>query len=65
MPPAEDLRVEPKPALSEAARESEAVYEQWNIDIEAWGQRGWDTVARICRWADRNGMTGLSCPPAN
>jgi hypothetical protein len=33
----------------------------YDIAVEAWGMRGWATVARLCRWAKANGMT-VDCP---
>lgn len=54
-PPAADLAVEPKPLLDPAAVESEAAGIAHDIALEAWGERGWATVARLCRWAEANG----------
>lgn len=34
---------------------SEAALDQHDIDLEAWGERGWAAVARICRWSVENG----------
>ncbi|MFN4288898.1 MAG: hypothetical protein ACK4E3_10440 [Brevundimonas sp.] len=60
-PPADDLRVEPKPRLDPAALDSEAALDAHEIALEAWGERGWRTVARLCRWAAANGME-VRCP---
>lgn len=61
-PSAADLQVEPKPQLSADDLTSEAALDQHDIAVESWGERGWRTVARICRWAERNGAKGLACP---
>ena len=61
-PPSADLRVEAKPRLDPAALHSEAALDDHDSSVEAWGERGWAAVARLCRWAERNGMDGLSCP---
>jgi len=29
--------------------------EQFNSEIEGWGERGWAAVARICQWAKAHG----------
>jgi len=34
----------------------------YNADVESWGERGWLTVGRICRWAQANGATAVDCP---
>lgn len=62
-PLASDLRVEPKPQLVPADLESEAALDAYEIKLEGHGDRGWLQVGRLCRWAERNGMTGLDCPP--
>jgi len=46
----------------EAVR-SDAASIAHDIAIEGWGERGWATVGRLCRWAADNGMKGLSCQP--
>ena len=61
-PPAADLAVEPKPRLDPEALDSEAALDAHDIALEAWGERGWAAVARLCRWAVRNGMAA-ECPP--
>ena len=55
-PPASDLKVEPKPRLDPAALDSELALDAHDIALEAWGEAGWQAVARICRWAQANGM---------
>lgn len=64
LPRAADLQVEAKPRLDPAALESEAALERHDNAVEAWGERGWATVGRLCRWAERNGMR-IDCPPAD
>lgn len=63
-PPAADLRGEPKPLLDPAAIDSEAALDQHEIGLEAWGERGWSAVARLCRWAVDLGMPDPGCAPA-
>lgn len=48
-PSAADLRVEPKPLLDPAALGSDEALDAHDNAVEAWGERGWRTVARICR----------------
>lgn len=60
-PLAADLLVEPEPPLSAAALGSEQAYEAWNEDVRAWGRRGWDRVARLCRW-HQSRSPELACP---
>ncbi|MFN4287576.1 MAG: hypothetical protein ACK4E3_03665 [Brevundimonas sp.] len=55
------MRVEPKPRLDPAALDSEAALDAHEIALESWGERGWRTVARLCRWAAANGMS-VECP---
>lgn len=62
-PSAADLAVEEKPRLDPAAIESEAALDRYEIELELWGDRGWATVARLCRFFDEMGMKGLDCPP--
>ena len=65
-PPSADLRVEPKPELSveAVASGSDAALALHDDAVEAWGERGWAAVARICRWAVTNGAElPFRCPP--
>lgn len=56
-----DLAVEAKPApLPEIATSAQAAAD-YDIALESWGERGWSTVARLCRWARDNGMA-VDCP---
>lgn len=62
-PPAADLRVKPKPQLAPEALESEQALLEYDVALEAWGDEGWLTVGRLCRWAKVNGMQ-VDCPKA-
>jgi hypothetical protein len=57
-----DLQVEPKPVPTDAIVTDPKAADRYNADVESWGERGWLTVARICRWAVANGASGLNCP---
>ena len=62
-PPIADLRVEAKPELTVEALESDNALALHDDEVEAWGERGWETVARICRWSVTNGATlPFRCP---
>lgn len=60
-PPAVDLTVEPEPELPATALQSEQAYEAWNEAVREWGRRGWDAIARNCRWHRAQGAK-LTCP---
>lgn len=60
--PAADLTVKPKPIMPEAAITDDAENARYNSAVEAWGEDGWMTVARICRWAAANNMAHPQCP---
>lgn len=60
-PPRADLAVEAKPAPTADIVTSAAAAAEYDARLEGWGERGWATVARLCRWAGRNGMT-IECP---
>ncbi len=62
-PPIADLTLEAKPLADPAGIESEQAFIDHVIALEMWGERGWDTVARLCRWHVDMGMSGLRCPP--
>ncbi len=62
-PPIADLTVEAKPLADPAGFESEQAFVDHVIALEMWGERGWDAVARLCRWHADMGMSGLRCPP--
>lgn len=61
-PPAADLTVEAKPVMPDAAITDDAAAAQYGSDVEAWGERGWAAVGRLCRWAAANGMAHPACP---
>ena len=54
-PPSADLAVESKPVPPPEIVTSAQAAAEYDIALEAWGERGWRTVARICRWAQENG----------
>jgi hypothetical protein len=60
-PSALDLAVEPKPVPTPEILTSEAAADAYDASLEAWGERGWAAVSRICRWANANGGK-FECP---
>lgn len=62
-PPAADLKVEPKPVPGVDIVTSAAASAEYDVAVESWGQRGWNAVGRICRWAKDLGAPGIDCPP--
>jgi hypothetical protein len=50
--------------MPKAAITDDAVAAKYSSDLEAWGDRGWATVARLCRWAQANAMSHPICPAA-
>lgn len=64
-PPAEDLRVEPKPRPGLDVLTSREAGERHDNAIEAWGERASAAVARQCRyWRDLGMRLPFECPPA-
>lgn len=62
-PPHADLRAEPKPRLRPEDLASEAALDRHDIELEAWGERGWLAIARVCRWSVENGaVLPFECP---
>lgn len=61
-PPAQDLRVEPKPIPPDEVLTSRIAGEQYDNAVEAWGEAGWAQVGRLCRFFDEMKMPGLNCP---
>ena len=59
-PPSADLRVEAKPVAPVEIVTSEAAADAYDIELELWGERGWATVGRVCRWAED---MGADLPP--
>ena len=62
-PPAADLAVEAKPVPPPEIVTSAQAGAEYSARVEAWGERGWLAVSRICRWAKAQGM-GVECPVA-
>lgn len=62
LPPAEDLRVQPKPVPSDDVLTSRIAGEKHDNAVEAWGEAGWAQVGRLCRFYREMGMKGLYCP---
>ena len=62
-PPSADLAVESKPKPPPEIVTSAQAAAEYDVAVESWGERGWRTVARLCRWAQGHGMT-IDCPPA-
>lgn len=62
-----DLRVEPKPVPTAAIVTDAQAAANYDAEIEAWGERGWSTVARLCRtvesWESGNQLP-FDCPDA-
>lgn len=61
LPPAADLTVEAKPPPTVDILTDAAADARYNNAVEAWGERGWTAVARLCRWARANGAA-VDCP---
>lgn len=55
-PPPVDLASEPKPVPAPEIVTDDHAAAAYSAAIEAWGERGWAAVGRLCRWAARNGM---------
>lgn len=55
-----DLQVEPKPVAGPDILTSEKAANDYDASLEAWGERGWATVGRICKWAKEMGAK-VSC----
>lgn len=63
-PPPADLAVEAKPLLDPAALGSDQALNDHDAAVEAWGERGWLAVGRLCRWARDNRLAAPTCPKA-
>jgi hypothetical protein len=55
------LGAEPKPIPSIDILTSAQAAARYNIEVESWGQRGWDAVKAVCIWAKTRGMTDAPC----
>lgn len=64
-PPSADLRVEAKPIPPDNIVTSAQAAAEYDIALEAWGERGWLAVARLCRWAIANGVNNANANNAN
>ena len=63
-PPSADLTVEAKPVLTVEALASDNALAEHDAAVEAWGERGWAAVGRICRWSVEVGAKlPFQCPP--
>ena len=60
-PPSADLVVETKPVPPLEIVTSEQAAAEYDVAVEAWGERGWRTVARLCRYFVGHGMQ-IECP---
>ena len=61
-PPAADLTVEPAPVPTVEILTSRVAGEKYDNARDAWGERGWAQVSRLCRFFDHMGMPDLDCP---
>jgi hypothetical protein len=55
------LGAEPKPIPSIDILTSAQAAARYNIEVESWGQRGWDAVKAVCLWSKLRGMTNAPC----
>jgi hypothetical protein len=65
-PPATDIKAvtEPKPIAPVDIVTSENAAENYDIELESWGDRVSAAGGRICRWVvDNKGKLPFSCPP--
>jgi hypothetical protein len=66
-PPAADLRPTAKPRLDPARITSEAYLDQFDIELEGWGQSAHNAQSRLCQFFKDKGMridcTPLPAPP--
>lgn len=62
-PPSADLLAEAKPVPGPEIVTSAQASAEYDIAVEGWGERGWLTVARLCRFFKGHGMA-VECPPA-
>ena len=60
-PSALDLKIEPKPQATPEVLTSEKAANDYDVALEAWGQRGWDAVGRVCQWSKSLGMSDAPC----
>lgn len=60
-PPSAELQVRPKPTPPANIVTSAKAEADYNVAVEAWGETGWQQVARLCRWAKGHGAA-VECP---
>ncbi len=63
-PPPADLQAvtEAKPVPVDAIATDAAAEAHYNAAVESWGDRVSAAGGRLCRFFDRRGMKGLTCP---
>ncbi len=61
-PPSADLQPRAKPLQDPDKIGSEAYLIWYNIELEVWGQEGWDAVRRLCEFHKSLGMK-IDCTP--
>lgn len=63
-PPAADLKaaVEPKPVPGDDIATSQKAYDQYQQNIEGWGDRISAAGGRLCRWSERVYKVKIGCP---
>lgn len=61
-PSAADLTVKPKPVADASGLTSEAALDRYETELFLWGEEGWLTVGRLCRFHKSMGMK-VECPP--
>lgn len=61
-PPSADLQREQKPLLRPSDLGSEAALDAHDIAVEAWGERGWNAVGRLCLFFQSHSMP-IDCVP--
>ena len=64
-PKAAELQIEPEPQLDPGAvaNDSAAALDAYDTQHEAWGRRGWASVARLCWWFKDAGAPTPDCGP--
>lgn len=60
-PTSVDLKVEPKPVPGPEIVTSAQAAAEYDVEVEAWGERGWRQIARLCRYFKGHGME-IQCP---
>lgn len=61
-PSAADLAIENKPLPGVDTLTSETAADAYDAKLEAWGERGWLALGRVCRQLVAIGMPGVTCP---